>query len=97
MNVSLPKPMEEWINEKVDSGVYQSASEVVREALRLLREQDDIRQLRVQELRRQVNEGIEQLDRGKSQAFDSAVTSQVKQEGRKNGDHRSEAPRTDHL
>lgn len=36
MNVSLTPKLEEFIREKVSSGLYNNASEVVREALRLL-------------------------------------------------------------
>jgi putative addiction module CopG family antidote len=41
MNVSLTSELEELVNEKVRSGLYQTASEVVREALRLLKQRDD--------------------------------------------------------
>jgi putative addiction module CopG family antidote len=41
MNVSLTPELEELVNEKVRSGFYQTASEVVREALRLLKQRDD--------------------------------------------------------
>ncbi len=41
MNVSLTPELEELVNEKVRTGLYQSASEVVREALRLLKQRDD--------------------------------------------------------
>jgi antitoxin ParD1/3/4 len=41
MNVSLTPELEELVNEKVRSGLYQTASEVVREALRLLKSRDD--------------------------------------------------------
>jgi antitoxin ParD1/3/4 len=40
MNVSLTPELEELVNKKVRSGLYQTASEVVREALRLLRQRD---------------------------------------------------------
>ena len=40
MNVSLTPELEDLVNEKVRSGLYQTASEVVREALRLLRQRD---------------------------------------------------------
>ncbi|MBD3560548.1 type II toxin-antitoxin system ParD family antitoxin, partial [Planktothrix sp. FACHB-1355] len=43
MNVSLTPELEKFVQEKVKSGRYLSASEVVREALRLLQEQDQIR------------------------------------------------------
>ena len=83
MNISLPQQLEAWVNERVKSGMYQSASEVVREALRLLREQEELKLLRVQELRRQLQVGVDQLERGGSRAFDSAVTQEVKKTGRK--------------
>lgn len=41
MNVSLTPELEALVNEKVGSGLYQTASEVVREALRLLKQRDD--------------------------------------------------------
>lgn len=43
MNVSLTPELERWVREKVDSGLYGSASEVVREALRLLALQEQTR------------------------------------------------------
>jgi antitoxin ParD1/3/4 len=41
MNVSLTPELEQLVNDKVRSGLYQTASEVVREALRLLKQRDD--------------------------------------------------------
>ena len=41
MNVSLTPELEALVNDKVRSGLYQTASEVVREALRLLKNRDD--------------------------------------------------------
>ena len=41
MNVSLTPELENLVNEKVRGGLYQTASEVVREALRLLKQRDD--------------------------------------------------------
>jgi len=41
MNVSLTRELEDLVNEKVRTGLYQTASEVVREALRLLKQRDD--------------------------------------------------------
>ncbi|MCA9774546.1 MAG: type II toxin-antitoxin system ParD family antitoxin, partial [Myxococcales bacterium] len=51
MNVSLSPKLESLIQEKVTSGLYASASEVVREALRLLEERDRLREIREEELR----------------------------------------------
>jgi antitoxin ParD1/3/4 len=42
MNVSLTDPMEKFVRQKVAVGEYETASEVVREALRLLRHRDEV-------------------------------------------------------
>lgn len=83
MNISLPRHLEQWVKQRLDTGMYDSASEVIREALRLLCEQEDLKQLRIQELRRQLQTGVEQLDRGASRAFDESVIADVKKAGRK--------------
>ena len=43
MNVSLTPELEKFVDDKVDSGLYNNASEVIRESLRLLKEHDEIR------------------------------------------------------
>jgi antitoxin ParD1/3/4 len=70
MNVSLTPELERLIDEKVASGLYDSASEVVRDALRLMRERDEVRVLAIEELRRDILAGVEQLDQGRSAALD---------------------------
>jgi antitoxin ParD1/3/4 len=67
MNISLTPHLEAMIREKVESGSYNSASEVVREALRLLEEEDQLRAVKMQRLRRDIQEG---LDSGPSTEFD---------------------------
>ena len=64
MNVSLTPELEELVDERVSSGMYHSASEVVREALRLLEERDTVRKLRLAELRQKIARGIEQAEAG---------------------------------
>jgi antitoxin ParD1/3/4 len=64
MNVSLTPELEELIHRKVESGLYLSASEVVREALRLLEERDRVNAMKLEELRREIKLGIDQADRG---------------------------------
>lgn len=66
MNVSLTPELETMVHEKVESGLYNSASEVVREALRLMRERDELQRQRLAELKREIAVGLEQLDRGES-------------------------------
>lgn len=64
MNVSLTPELEQFVQTKVKSGRYLSASEVVREALRLLEQRDRLRELRIETLRQEIAIGIEQIDRG---------------------------------
>ena len=64
MNVSLTPELEQLIHKKVESGLYLSASEVVREALRLLEERDRLNAMKLEELRKEIQIGIDQADRG---------------------------------
>ncbi|MGA2227676.1 MAG: type II toxin-antitoxin system ParD family antitoxin [Syntrophobacteraceae bacterium] len=59
MNVSLTPQLEELVKKKVDSGLYGSASEVMREALRLLEERDRIHSMRLEELRAEIRKGLD--------------------------------------
>ncbi len=74
MNVSLTPELEDLVQRKVRSGHYTSASEVVREGLRLLMERDEVRDARLGALQRDINVGIEQADAGQlipgSQVFE---------------------------
>ena len=58
MNISLNPHFEELVKSKVQSGLYNSVSEVMREALRLLEERDQLRDLRLEELRSEIQKGI---------------------------------------
>ena len=64
MNVHLTPELEQLVQNKVKSGRYNSASEVVREALRLLEEHDQIRHMRLQEMRSKIQEGWDSLRHG---------------------------------
>jgi antitoxin ParD1/3/4 len=64
MTVSLAPEFETLVNEKVASGRYASANEVVQEALRLLDERDQTRDRRLADLRRDIAIGIEQSLQG---------------------------------
>lgn len=59
MNISLTPHFEEMVKNKVDSGLYHSASEVVRDALRLMEERDKVHEFRLEELRKEIRLGIE--------------------------------------
>lgn len=64
MNVSLTPELEELVHEKVKSGRYLSASEVVREGLRLLEERDRLYKARLADLQKEITLGIESSERG---------------------------------
>ncbi|CAN5819043.1 hypothetical protein BH20ACI4_BH20ACI4_17680 [soil metagenome] len=64
MDISLPPELEKIINEKVESGLYNSPSEVVRESLRLLQELDELKRIRRDELRREIMLGRQQIRNG---------------------------------
>jgi antitoxin ParD1/3/4 len=60
MNVSLTPELEQFVQGKVESGLYNNASEVIRESLRLLKEHDEIRL----KWRDQIERGWLQAQRG---------------------------------
>ena len=64
MNVSLTPELEKFVSAKVETGRYNSASEVVREALRLLEELDRARSVQLAEFNRELGRRLESLDRG---------------------------------
>ena len=77
MNISLTPQLESLVKAKVDSGLYGSASEVMRDALRLLEERDRRQSLRVEELRAEIKKG---LDSGEPTPLDIG---DIKARGRK--------------
>lgn len=69
MNVSLTPQLEALVDLKVKSGRYGSASEVVREALRLLDERDQFQSARLTQLREDVRQGLDQTDAGRGNRY----------------------------
>lgn len=70
MNVSLTPKLEDFVKRKVDQGSYSSISEVICEALRLLGELDAEKETKLVELRRNLQKGIDSLDRGEGKPLD---------------------------
>ena len=65
MNISLPPELEQYIHEKVSGGLYTSASEVVRESLRLMYSHEVLyREKRIDELNAALEVGMKQLENG---------------------------------
>jgi antitoxin ParD1/3/4 len=83
MNVSLTRELESMVEERVRSGRSQSASEVVREALRLLTEVEEVRSLRLKELRKEIAAGLHDLDRGAAAPFDRKLLASIKARARR--------------
>jgi antitoxin ParD1/3/4 len=65
MNVSLTPEIEKLIRHKVQTGRYSSASEVIREALRLMDECDQLAELHKNEIRKKIAAGMASLRAGK--------------------------------
>ena len=80
MDITLTPEIEHWIQDKVASGLYTSESEVIREAIRLLKDRDELKLLAVEDLRREIQRGLDQLDRGESVSLD---VERIKSEGRR--------------
>jgi antitoxin ParD1/3/4 len=64
MNISLTPELEKYIQDKVSSGLYTSASEVIRESLRLLNTYDELHQKRLEQLNHAIDQGLVQLEQG---------------------------------
>ncbi len=64
MNVSLTAELAAYVEGEVASGEYSTASEVVRDALRLLRRQREAREEKLAALRREIQIGLDQANAG---------------------------------
>ncbi len=70
MHVSLTPELERLVRDRVESGLYNNASEVIREALRLLVERHELRQLKLQRLRLELEKGEADMAAGKFTGID---------------------------
>jgi antitoxin ParD1/3/4 len=66
MNISLTPELEKFIAAKVKSGMYQTASEVVRDALRLLDEDGKLREAQLKQMRDHIAKGLAQAEAGET-------------------------------
>lgn len=76
MKIILTPHLEEMVRQKLDSGLYSSVSDVVREALELMDEKDQLEAAKLNQLRNDVQEGVSS---GPPAAWDPA---EVKAAGR---------------
>ena len=72
MHISLTSELESRVKAKVETGLYNNASEVIREALRFMETHEDwVKELKLAQLREQLKVGSDQLDRGDSTTIES--------------------------
>ncbi len=72
MHISLTPELESRVKAKVETGLYNNASEVIREALRFMETHEDwIYEIKLTRLREQLKIGVDQLDRGEGMAVES--------------------------
>lgn len=82
MNISLTPEMGKWVAEQVESGLYKSTSEVIRDGLRTLQRLEEQRRAMVDDLRNELLVGVKQLDAGKAKTFDASLVDDLKKQGR---------------
>jgi antitoxin ParD1/3/4 len=82
MNVLLPTELERFVTEKIESGLFHTANDVILEGLKLLKERDEAVGLRLDRLRRDIQIGIDQADSGRVSKFDEATLEVIKARGR---------------
>ena len=82
MNVSLTPELEKWVQSKVQSGLYGSSSEVVRDALRVLHQFEEERLKKFSALKADIQVGLEQLKSGKSKPLNQSLIDDIKSRGR---------------
>ena len=88
MNVSLTPELEKLVNDKVSSGMYQTASEVIREALRALQQRDQLRERELQAIREKIDRGLEQIERGEYIEYDERTVKDLAEEVKTRGRQR---------
>ena len=81
MNISLTPELEQLVNDKVKTGMYQTASEVIREGLRLLKERDQ----RLEALRHDIRAGFDAVERGEFTDYDERTIQQLADRAKSRG------------
>lgn len=81
MHVSLTDRLDEYVREKVTSGLYNNASEVIREALRLKISAEETDEVKLQRLRAAIDPAIAEANAGLSVKFDmQSILAELDQE-----------------
>jgi antitoxin ParD1/3/4 len=80
MQIAIRPDLREFVSEKMKSGCHTDPSAVVNDALEVLRDQERLTPADIDEMRREIAIGLEQLDRGERVEFNAA---EIKAEGRR--------------
>jgi antitoxin ParD1/3/4 len=83
MHIPLPRDVEDLIARKVDAGEYETPGDLLIHAVYLLDAHDRLRQLQLEDLRREIAIGIEQADRGETEPFTKDSVKRIAVGGRK--------------
>jgi len=70
-NISLPPEQDAFIEEMLEAGEYRNASEAMSEAIRALQQRRAMDALKLERLRRSIDTGLADLDRGDYEEVDS--------------------------
>src|SRR5580692_97451 len=93
-NINLTEHFDRFVERQVSSGRYGNASEIVREALRLLEEQEQERAAKLKVLRQAANQGFAEIDQGQGivlrgkkaiSQFIAEIEAEVRTKAAKNG------------
>ena len=68
-NINLTEHFDDFVERQVSSGRYSNASEIVRDALRLLEEEEKERRAKLKALRQAAKQGFDEIDQGKGIAL----------------------------
>ncbi|MCU0245996.1 MAG: type II toxin-antitoxin system ParD family antitoxin [Bryobacter sp.] len=91
LNVSLTPKLSDFVERRVASGRYQTASEVIREALRLLEREEQDRKAALESLKAKVTRGASQAERGEyrdGEAILEELRELIQKGGRRKASHR---------
>ena len=61
MNISLTPELEKFVADLVKGGMYITSSEVIRDALRALKDREEFRQKKLEELKAEIHKGEESI------------------------------------
>lgn len=93
-NINLTEYLDHFVERQVASGRYSNASEIVREGLRLLEEEEQEREAKLKALRRAAKQGFDEIEQGKGivvkgkkavRQFINQIVDEVRSKAARNG------------